>query len=143
MATRWRSPPESALRARSRSGSEQIERLLHAHAHFLRRHGGVFEGEGDLVLHAIHDELRFGVLEDKAHVAAEHLGGGGHGVERADAHVARQLAAAKVGNQPIDAAQQRRLARTGRADHQDQLAFRQLQADILERRCVRAGVGVG
>ena len=122
---------------------QQVERLLDAHPHLLRGHGGVFQRKGDLVLDPVHDELRLGILEDKPDVAAEHLGRGRHRVQPLHAHVARQGAAAKVRHQPVDAAQQRGFARAGRADHQDQLAFGQLEAHVLERRRGGPGIRIG
>ena len=121
---------------------KQVERFFDAHAHLLRGHGGVLQGKGDLIFDAVGDELSLWVLEDEPYVSAQDARGGGDRVKPLDAHIPAQCTAAEMGDQPIQAAQQSRLAGTRRADQQNQLALRQIQADVLQGRPQRAGIGV-
>ncbi len=59
-----------------------------------------------------------------------------------DLHGAGHCTAAEVGHQPVDTTQQRRFSRARRTDDENQFAFRQVQAHILQDRCLRAGICV-
>ena len=85
---------------------EQAKHLLHARSHLFRWHSLVLQSEGYLILDPIHHELGFGVLEDKADEATEHLRPIGHRVVPSHRHTPAEGAAGEVGHQSVEASQQ-------------------------------------
>src|SRR5207244_11225084 len=67
----------------------------------------------------------------------------GCGRASVDENLAAQGAACEVRDEPVDAAQQRRLARAGATNHQAELAFGYVEVDIDQRRLGSVRVGEG
>src|SRR5690606_10894887 len=95
----------------------------------------VLAAERDIVADAREDHLRIGVLQHETGRAAD-VGGGAV----ADAQLAGVLALLLAAEHPGETVQQRRLARTGRAEQQHPLPRFDAERDILHRPCVSRGM---
>ena len=94
----------------------------------------VLEHEREVALDVVDDELRLGILRDEADDVGELAW-----VVRArrpaeDLDVAAEAPAARVRDEPVRGAQQRALARPRRADDEQELARRDLEVDVEQRR---------
>ena len=104
-----------------------VQCLWHAMAHAVQRPAARLETEGDVVLDALHDQLPVGVLEDEAAVAAAAL-------QRARC-LPRDVATKEAGQTE----RQRALARSARTEHQQHLARREVEVDVLDGRSLGPG----
>ena len=132
---------EGAQRPRAqRREPEEVEGLLDAAADRRRVQTHRLHAVGDLVLDDVRDERRRRVLldepDDGREVARSVLGG----VESVDGDAARQRAAAEVRHEPVDGAQQRRLAAARGTDDEDELALGDLERDVVEAGSGGAGI---
>ena len=114
--------------------AERVEHLLDPPAHRLLGEAEVLEHEREVALDVVDDELRLRVLGDEADDVGElaRMVRSGRAAEHHD--VAAEPAAARVRHEPVRRAQQRALARARRADHEQELAGRDLEVDVAERR---------
>ena len=110
-------------RSRRSEQAEQVERLLDPAAHHVAVDAQRLHPVGQLLLDRVGDEGGDRVLADDADEVGEVAGAVGAGVPPVDEHRAATAAAAEVRDQPVDAAQQRRLAAAGRPDDEDQLSL--------------------
>ena len=145
IATRCCWPPE-----RVRSGAaaqlgdaEQVERLLHPLAHHGLGDRELLHRVGQLLLDRVGHEAGQRVLPDHADDVGEVAGRMGAGVAAVDDHPAGEVPAGEVRHEPVDRAEQRRLAGAGRADDHAQLALGDLEVDVAEHRRRRVRVGDG
>jgi len=122
-------------------GADCGERLVRAAHDVLRSGPDILEPERDLREHAREDDLLLGVLEDAGHRPGELGRPHCSRVEAGNLDAPFEAAAVKVRHEPRKCAQQRRLARAGRAEHGDDLACFDLQGDLAKRR--GAGLRVG
>ncbi len=102
-----------------------------------------FERERELGADGAHHELRLGVLEQHARVAAEVRGAVLARVEAGERDRAGERAAVEMRHEPAGRMQERRLAVAGQSRQQAELARFQLEADVVERRGLRTRVAVG
>lgn len=123
--------------------TDQRERPLDARQHLRPRNGPQLERKRDLVLDPVDHHLCLRVLGHDP----DQLAHGRRAVSRrrasGDLDPPSQPPACEVGHQPVQAAEQRRLAAAGWANHQCQLASTELQGDLAQRRLARARVGEG
>src|SRR5262249_18301740 len=96
----------------------------------------------DLGANGAHDDLRLGLLEERAADGGELAGAVRARVEPADEHAAARLAAVEVRHEPARGADQRRLARRGQARPHDEPAGLDVQRDVAQRGLRGAGVAV-
>ena len=130
-------------RAVEQPGDPERERgLLHPARDRGRGQAGVLERKGQLGAHRPHDDLRLGILEQRARDGRERRGVVGPRVEPGDLQPAGELPAVEVRHEPGGGAQQGRLARAARAREHDELAGRDLEVDVAQRGRGRAGVAV-
>ncbi len=113
--------------------AEGVEHLLDAAAHRLLREAEVLEHEREVTLHVIDDELRFRVLGDEPHDVGQLPRVVGARGAAEDLDLTAEPSAARVRDESVHCAQHRALARARRADHEEQLARRDLEVDLLER----------
>ena len=126
-----------------RVDAERERHLLDAARDGSRRAPEVLDGERQLGAHGAHHDLRLGVLQQRAGDDADRRRGVLARVEAGDGHVAREAAAVEMRHEAGGGAQQRRLARAGEPGEHAELARRERQADVAQRRAGSAGVGVG
>ena len=101
------------------------------------------ERQRELRAHRAHHELALGVLEERARERPQARGPVLAGVQAGELHAPREAPAVKVRHQATGGAQQRRLAMPGEAREHAELARAHLEAQVLERRALGAGVAVG
>ncbi len=131
-----------ALAARERRGiavaevgdAERVEHLLDATAHRLLGEAEVLEHEREVSLHVVDDELRLRVLGDEPHDVGQLTRVVGAGRTAEDLDLTPEAPTARVRDEPVDRAQERALARARRADHDEQLAGRDLEIDVRRAR---------
>ncbi len=132
---------EAAQRTRAQIGdAEQIEGLLDALAHHVGREADLLHRVRQLLLDGVGDEAREWVL---AHVAD----GLGHvtglvlsRVAPVDRDATDEMPAGEVGDEPVDRAEQRRLARSCRTDDEAELALVDREVDVAKDGAVAPGV---
>ena len=124
--------------AAQRRDPEQVEHVLDASPHHVGRDAEVLHRVRELVLDGVGDEARGRVLADDADAIRE-LTRGCHRGDAVDRDPPEQRAAGEVGDEPVHRAQQRGLARTGLAHHEEEVTLVDREVDIGERglRCVR------
>ena len=134
IATRCCWPPESARSGRSRSVGqpEEVERLLDALAHHVGRQRELLHPVRELFLDGVGDESGERVLADDADDVGELTRRVRARFATVDEHAAREVAAGEVGDQPVDRAEQRRLADARPADDEHELAFGDREVDVAE-----------
>ena len=113
--------------------ADERQRLLDPRPDLRGRDGGVLEAEGDLVGDPHHHDLVLGLLEHRGDLPGELGGRRLARVEAADDDPAGEGAAVEVRHEARERADERRLARAGRAEHDDVLALGDLQRDAVER----------
>ena len=114
---------------------EQVERLLDPLAHHRLGHGELLHGVGQLLLHRVGDEAGQRVLPDHAHHVGQVAGRVVAGVAAVDDDPPGQVATGEVRHEPVDGTEQRRLPRSGRPDHDAELALGHRE---VARRAARA-----
>ncbi len=140
-----RDPLRLARRERSersapqRGDAEQVEHVFDAAPHHVGRDAEVLHRVRELVLDGVGDEARGRVLADDADAIRE-LTRGRDGRDAVDRDASEQRAAGEVRDEPVHRAQQRRLARTGLADDEEELALVDREVDVDERGLRRVGV---
>jgi len=87
-----------------------VQRLGNAGCHLSGRDRYVFETEGDLAIDDVVDGLQLRVLEDESNIARKVPRWGGDNIEPYDLCAARDPAAVKMRDQPVEDAEKRRLA---------------------------------
>lgn len=116
------------------------ENLRDARVHLPRRPAAVLQPERDVVLDAIHDELRGRVLEDEPD-APRDVGRRGDGdVEAADRQPTVPGAGTLARNESRESKRERRLSGARRPENEQATACRQLERDVAERVPLPAGV---
>ncbi len=93
----------------------------------------VLERQRELGADRVHDDLRLGILQQRAGHGADRGRGVIACVQSADDHVARKAAAVEVRDETGGGAQQRRLARPRQPHDDAELTGRHRQADIAQR----------
>jgi hypothetical protein len=121
--------------------AEEVEGLLDALAHHLRRHGQLLHAVGQLLLDGVCDEPGQRILPDDPDDVGELARRVLCGRPAVDGDPAGQRSAGEVRNQAVDGPEQRRLARPGAPDDEAQLALVHVQGDVAQHRA--RGVGVG
>ena len=109
--------------------AEQVEGLLDALAHDVRRKAEALHAVRELVLDDVGDEAGERVLADDADDVGELARRMGAGVPAGDRHPSGEPSTREVRDEAVDRAQQRGLARAGRPDDQAELALRDVQVD--------------
>ena len=112
----------------------RLERALDPGPDLRRRDAEVLEPEGDLVRDDRHHDLVLGILEDRRDGAGELGRARATGVEPGDDDPALEAAAVEVRDEPGESAEQRRLARAGRAEERHDLSRLERQRDVAHRR---------
>ena len=113
---------------------DRLERALDTGPDFRRRDAEVLEPEGDLVGDDGHHDLVLGILKDRRDRAGELGRACAAGVEPGDDDLTLEAAAVEVRDEPGERAEQRRLARTGRAEESHHLSRLERQRDVAQRR---------
>ena len=133
MATRWRSPPDSAPGrcVDPRREADRVERLGGPGQAPATRHAGVEEAVGDVLQRGQPlDEVE--LLEHEADASTAH-GGEAAIAEAADVDAVDAHATGRRALQGADDVEQRRLARARRPDDGDELALVDAQVEAVER----------
>ena len=112
----------------------RIERALDPGPDLVRRDTEVLEAEGDLVRGDGHHHLVLGILEDRRDRAGQLGRARLPGVEPGDDDPALEATAVEVRHEPRERADQRRLARPGRAEQRHDLARLERQRHVSQRR---------
>jgi hypothetical protein len=136
--------PAGERRRRSlpqRRDVEQVEHLFDPLAHRRRRHAELLHAEGDLVVHPGGDELRFRVLKDEADDPAQGARSVQARVVAGDDDRAAEAAAAEMGHEAVQAAQQRRFAAARRPGDERERAVRDGPIDPGQREIRFVGIG--
>ena len=115
-----------------RGDAEQVEHVLDPAAHHVGRDAEVLHRVRELVLDGVGDEARGRVLTDHTDTIGQ-LPGRRHGGDPVDGDAPEQRAAGEVGDEPVHRAQQRRLAGTGLADDEEEVALVDREVDVDER----------
>ena len=121
--------------------SHLCERCVHARPDLAGRPADVLEAEGDLVRDPAEDDLVLGILEEGCNLACEVGRAEPPGVPAGDHDPAPEPPAVEVRNEPRQRAEERRLARAGRAEQRHDLARLDPERDVRERGLLRARVG--
>ena len=117
--------------------------LLHAASNRRRPLAAALERERQLRAHAARHELRLGILEQSARERAQARRAVLARVQAGKRHAAGEAPAVEMGHETARGPQQRRLALSGQARQQAELARRELEADVLERRGIDTRIAVG
>jgi hypothetical protein len=123
--------------------ADAAQGVLRADAQLLERQQQVLRAEGHLVVHGAGDDLGVRVLEHHRDVRAQRGGVGVRGVDPARFDCARHRRWQRVRDQSVQREGERRLARTGRAEQQHDLAGSDVEGHIARRRAHGIGVGEG
>ena len=115
-----------------RGEPEEVERLLDALAHHVGRQRELLHPVRELFLDGVGDESGERVLADDADDVGELARRMRARVATVDEHAAREVAAGEVRDQPVDRAEQRRLADARPADDEHELAFGDREVDVAE-----------
>src|SRR5205809_1460923 len=118
-----------------------LQGCLDAGGHRPRRHAEVLQAERDLALHGVIDRLQLGVLEDETDAARHHPRGRGDDIEARRLGGSADAPAVKMRHEPVEDAQQRRLAAARRPGDERQACV-ELDGHVGERRPGGAGVRV-
>ncbi len=121
---------------------QEIQHLLDARAYLGARDGCVLQRKGDFVLDPVYDELRLWILEDEPDDATEHLWPFGNGIVSGDEDTPAQRAAGKVGHQPVETAQERRLAHARWASHEDEFTLGDVERHAVQHGSRGTGICV-
>jgi hypothetical protein len=113
---------------------ERAESLVHPRPDLARRSPEVLEPECDLVPRERHDDLILGVLEHAGDAVSEVRRASLARVQARHSNQAGESAAVEVRHEAGQHAEERRLARSGRPEHGDDLARLDRQRHVLERR---------
>ena len=120
------------------TGPDRGERVTHAARDGARERADVLEPERDLRLDTPQHHLVLRVLEHRRHRARELGGARVTRVVAGDLDAALEAAAVEPRHEAGERPQQRRLARAGRAEQQDDLPRLDRQAyPVQRRRCAR------
>ena len=121
--------------------AEQVEGLLDALAHRVRRQPELLHAVGELLLDGVGDEAGQRVLAHDPDEVGEVAGPGVTRVAAVQAHVPGEGAAGEVGHPPAHGAEQRGLARAGAPDDQGQLALVDGEVDVAQHGMGRSRQG--
>ena len=121
--------------------AEEVEGLLDASAHYVGGNPEVLHGVGKFVLDDVGDERGGRVLADIADRVGQVARPMRRGVASGNDDPPRERAAREVGDESARGAQQGRLARTGLASDEHELALVDKQVDLRQRGSVAALVG--
>ena len=121
--------------------ADRLERGADAARHLGALHPDLLHRERDFVRDVGGKKLRLEILEDHPDLRRDFAHA--HAIKRAaaDSHHARKRAALELGNDPIEALGERRLARARRAHHADHLACGDRETDTVERRTLAVVIG--
>ena len=127
-------------RAAQLGDAEEVECLLDPLAHDVGRQAELLHRVRELFLDSVGDEPGERILADVAdrlgHVAGLVLAC----VATVDDHSADEVAAGEVGHQAVERAEQRRLARARRPDHQAELTLVDREVDVAQHGLVASRV---
>ena len=133
---------EVAQRTRAQVGdAEQVEGLLDPLAHHVGRQAQLLHRVGELLFDGVGDEARERILshvpDDLGHVPGLVLSR----VTAVDRDATYKMASGEVGDESVDRAEQRRLARSCRTDDEAELALVDRQIDVPKHGAVASRVG--
>ena len=117
--------------------------LLHAARDRRRPLAAALQRERQLRAHPARHQLRLGILKQSAGECAQARRAVVARAQAGERDVAREAPAVEVRHQPARGPQQRRLALPGQTREQAELARRELEADVLERRGIDTRIAVG
>ena len=120
--------------------AQQVERLLHALAHHVRRDGELLHPVGQLLFDGVGHEAGQRVLSDHPDDVGQLARRMVCRVAAIDHDPASQRAAGEVRDKAVDRPQQRRLADARATDDHAQLALRDAQRDVPQHRPVGARI---
>ena len=115
--------------------------FANANPHGIRRPVAILESERDVILDALHDQLRPGILEDEANVTGDFAPVRDPWVHARHAEVAADCPRDIAGDQPGEGKTQRALPRTRGADDEQARAGRHVERERANRRPIRGPVG--
>ena len=122
--------------------AEAVERDERPLMDLVGRGADVLQPESDLGLDAGKDDLVLRILEGDRDGARKVARLRAAGVTADDLHSPGEETAVEVRHEPGEGPQQRRLARSGRAEQADELARPDVEGNVLERRSSRPRIGV-
>jgi hypothetical protein len=121
--------------------AQQIERLLHALTHHLGRDCQLLHSVGELLLDGVGDKPSERVLSDDADYVGQLTRRVRGRVTAGNRHPAGEGTAGEMRHQPVDRAEQGRLADARAPDHETQLPLREVQRDLTQHRSLGPIVG--
>ena len=123
--------------------AEQVEGVLDAPSHRARRDAQVLHRVGELVLDDVAHEAGRRVLAHHPDQIGELTWRMGAGRASAHSDLAGEPATGEVRHETVDGTEQGRLARTGRADHEAELAFADPEVEAAQNGGRRLRIGEG
>src|ERR1039458_9579044 len=125
-----------------RVDAERERHLLDSTRNRRRAGAPALECERQLGPHGAHHQLRLRVLKQHPHERPQTRGSVLARVQTRERHPSREPSSVEVRRQPARRAQERRLAVSGEAREQTELAGCNIEADILQSASIRARVAI-